>query len=591
LIDRLEGLSLISWFLHYPVSGVKTGLEIRHLYLWSAKMKIKARIYLLSTVAWLGLILVAGIGIYTSQEDSRVLKDITDIRMTKAETLLNARIQVNNEIRRTYEAVALQEIPVEERVPSLQQALAKKQESDKHLQEAIDTYDKLPRNAEADVLFAKVKDTYSRWKPAIITEGTQLLERGLNNPTEENLTNMSADLLKNARTVRNDTVAMTDLFGEMVDMNNKITAEFVADNDRISEQTFYVQVILSSLLILAAIFLSITTLKAVVGPVEKVRDAVKQVERENDLRMRVDYHSGDEVGEMVFAFNNMMNKLQNSFQEIQARIVEVKGAVDSLSTAAQEVATSSASQSSSTSAMAASVEEVTVSISTVSASAGEAQSMASHAGEVATEGSAIIENTATEMGSIAESVTQASRVIQALGEESQQISSVVQVIKEVADQTNLLALNAAIEAARAGEQGRGFAVVADEVRKLAERTAQSTGDISGMIGKIQVSAKEAVGEMDHVVEQVGQGQELAKQANERIRAISGETSKVSDAVTEISNALKEQSQASQDIAKNVESIAQMTDENNAAAEETAAGAKRLDELAEAVTQVVNQFKV
>ena len=195
------------------------------------------------------------------------------------------------------------------------------------------------------------------------------------------------------------------------------------------------------------------------------------------------------------------------------------------------------------------------------------------------------------MDTISETVAKASEVIKALGEESQQISSVVQVIKEVADQTNLLALNAAIEAARAGEQGRGFAVVADEVRKLAERTAQSTGDISAMIGKIQVSATEAVEEMDLVVQQVEAGQSSAQEAGELIRHIHAEAQNVSAAVTGISNALREQSQASQDVARHVESIAQMTDENNAAAEETASGSKLLSKLAQEMAAVVAQFKI
>jgi len=134
-------------------------------------------------------------------------------------------------------------------------------------------------------------------------------------------------------------------------------------------------------------------------------------------------------------------------------------------------------------------------------------------------------------------------------------------------------------------------VVADEVRKLAERTTQSTADISAMIGKIQGTAKGAVDEMDHVVKQVESGQMLAQEAGERMISIREKARKVSDAITEISNALKEQSQASQEISRHVESIAQMTDENNAAAEETASAAVRLEELSSSVKKNVAQFRV
>jgi methyl-accepting chemotaxis protein len=241
--------------------------------------------------------------------------------------------------------------------------------------------------------------------------------------------------------------------------------------------------------------------------------------------------------------------------------------------------------------MAASIEEMTVSINTVAASASDAQAMAQKAGEMSENGDSIIEKTRGEMGAIAAIVTRASQVITALGEESHQITSVVNVIKEVADQTNLLALNAAIEAARAGEQGRGFAVVADEVRKLAERTAHSTGDISNMISRIQTSAGEAVEEMGKVEKQVESGQAMAQEAGERMRAIRQEAGKVSVAVTEISTALNEQSQASHDVAQHVESIAQMTDQNTAAAAEAESNAKRLHELADEVGNTLRQFKV
>ncbi|GHU06208.1 methyl-accepting chemotaxis protein [Betaproteobacteria bacterium] len=554
-------------------------------------MKIKIKVHLLATLAWVGVVIVAGIGVENSLGDADTIKHISGVDLPKAEALLNVRAQTNNEIRRAYEPLAVIGLPLAERIQRVQQALEKKQIADRSIQESLDQYEKLPRRPEADAIFQKIKNLYSEWKPVIVVEVTRELMDGLRNPTKENLDEMNKRILESSSRVVEHTDQITQLIDELVNFNSKVTAEVVAEAGRTTRKAFTIQITIAVALVLAVIYLGITTLGSVVKPIEKVRDTVKQVEHENDLQLRVDYQTADEVGEMVTAFNAMMRKLQSSFQSIRTNVDEVTNATEPLSTAAQQVAASSASQSNSTSSMAASVEEMTVSINTVSGSASDAQSMAQRAGEAAIEGGNIIKRSATEMEAISESVTEASTVIQALGEESQQISGVVQVIKEVADQTNLLALNAAIEAARAGEQGRGFAVVADEVRKLAERTAQSTGDISTMVGKIQVAAKKAVAEMERVVSQVGEGQTLAEQAHEHIQTIQAEANQVFSAITEISSALKEQSQASQDIAKNVESIAQMTDENNAAAEETASGATRLTQIASEVRNTIAQFKV
>ena len=554
-------------------------------------MKIKLRIHLLATLAWLGIVIVAAVGINNSLEDSQVLSDITDSRMLKTRALLTAEGQIYNEIMSINEILHLETLPVAERIPRYQAILSSKQEADKELKQALDTYAKLPRLPEADTLFAEIQNNYTEWAQVIVTNTTRELVQVLANPTDENMHNTFIRIQQSIETVRSKTVAINELLNQLLALDAKTVAAVVADNEHTSQNALIIQIVVSAVLILSAIILGISTLKSVVAPTIKVRDAVQQIARDNNLKLRVDYKSSDEVGEMVSAFNSMMDQLQTSFQNIQKRMGEVNTAVESLSTAAQQVATGSSSQSSSTSAMAASVEQMTVSINTVSTSAGEAKELAQHAGQASTEGGKIIERTTAEMPAIAATVNQASKVIQALGAESEKISSVVQVIKEVADQTNLLALNAAIEAARAGEQGRGFAVVADEVRKLAERTAQSTGDISSLVGKIQISAKEAVGEMNHVVAQVNEGQTLAKDAGARIQTIREEASKVSQAITDISNALQEQSLASQDIAKHVESIAQMTDENNAAAEGAASDARQLDKLSRNVSETVAQFSV
>ncbi|MDR0736175.1 MAG: methyl-accepting chemotaxis protein [Zoogloeaceae bacterium] len=554
-------------------------------------MKIKLRIHILATLSWASLLIVGTLGYYNASTSETAIERLSEDTIPKLEAVLKFRVYVNNIVRRLYEAGSKNNFEYNAQIQELGAVLVSMKEADVEAQKWFKTYDEFNKYPDAQRVWDSVRDVWPSWSATMSSDLIRTLEDVLRSPSPEKLEAFAREIDRLGIENRDKTRVMTGNLEELVEVNDRLRKEIIAEAEDHAKRFMAAQAIISLLAIAGVVFFGITTLKAVVKPVEQVRDVVQRVERENDLRLTVDYRSGDEIGEMVTAFNAMMKRLQASFQDIANRVREVNESVNNFSTAAQQVAASSASQSSSTSAMAASVEEMTVSINTVSNSAGDAQSIAQHAGETASEGGQIIERTAAEMGSIAESVTQASKVIQALGEESEQISSVVQVIKEVADQTNLLALNAAIEAARAGEQGRGFAVVADEVRKLAERTAQSTGDIGTMIGKIQVAAKEAVNEMDRVVKQVDEGRVLARQADERIHAIHNEASKVSDAVTEISNALKEQSQASQDIAKHVESIAQMTDENNAAAEEAASGAQRLDQLAQEVAATLEQFKV
>jgi methyl-accepting chemotaxis protein len=195
------------------------------------------------------------------------------------------------------------------------------------------------------------------------------------------------------------------------------------------------------------------------------------------------------------------------------------------------------------------------------------------------------------MRKIADTVRQTSVSIGNLGEQTTKISSIVKVIKEIADQTNLLALNAAIEAARAGEQGRGFAVVADEVRKLAERTTQSTQEVTKMIDTIQQASHAAVAGMDATVVQVDGGVALAQQAGNAINQIKTESSQVIRTVSEISTALEEQSRASQDIAVHIEKVAQMTEQNSASADQTAGAAGQLAKLADNMQATVNRFKI
>ncbi|MCK6390050.1 MAG: methyl-accepting chemotaxis protein [Azonexus sp.] len=231
-----------------------------------------------------------------------------------------------------------------------------------------------------------------------------------------------------------------------------------------------------------------------------------------------------------------------------------------------------------------------VSIDQVKENAGEAHGIAQEAGQLSDEGATVIHSAATEMRRISDAVQRSSETVEDLGRQSDQITSIVNTIKEIADQTNLLALNAAIEAARAGEQGRGFAVVADEVRKLAERTSLSTTEIGGMVAKIQGGTRSAVDSMQAGVSQVGSGVELASRAGESINRIREGAQRVTVVVNGISDAISEQSMASTEIARQLETIAQMSEESALAVRHTADAARRLQSLSTELHQTVAKFR-
>jgi methyl-accepting chemotaxis protein len=308
------------------------------------------------------------------------------------------------------------------------------------------------------------------------------------------------------------------------------------------------------------------------------------------LNNRIDVAREDEIGQLLLSMQLMQGRLAEM-------IGEVRNSADQLSTASAQVASSSQrvvagsqQQSEAASGMAASVEELTISIGQVSENALAARELSADSGRLSQEGNQIVHRAADGITHIAGTVQESSAIIRLLGEQSGEISTIVNVIKEIADQTNLLALNAAIEAARAGEQGRGFAVVADEVRKLAERTAQSTAQITETISKIQSGTHDAVQSMEAGVAQVNQGIVLAGQAGDAIVKINETSLSVVRAITDISSAIEEQSQASKEIARGVENIAQTSEQNTESMRESASVAQELQSLAKSLQLSVSRFR-
>ena len=308
-----------------------------------------------------------------------------------------------------------------------------------------------------------------------------------------------------------------------------------------------------------------------------------------DLATTIECAPGDNDS-LLANIRTMQQTLRQMISTIIGNAEQVATSADQLMRASEEVADRARQQSDAASSMAAAVEEMAVSIDQVKENADEAHGISVDAGNISQEGAAVIHNAANEMRKISDAVQSSSAIVEDLGRQSDQITSIVNTIKEIADQTNLLALNAAIEAARAGEQGRGFAVVADEVRKLAERTSLSTTEIGGMVGKIQNGTRSAVNSMQAGVAQVSNGVELANQAGDSINRIRDGAQRVTQVVNGISDSIREQSQAGNQIAHQLETIAQMSEESAIAVEHTTAAARQLHALSESLHKAVAQFK-
>ena len=338
--------------------------------------------------------------------------------------------------------------------------------------------------------------------------------------------------------------------------------------------------------LVASFFLARRISRRLEGSVEIARRIAS-----GDLTGRVPPGSNDEVGRLVTALGEMQNELRATIGKTVKGAMEISNAAQGLNQTVKQMESSVTVQSSASSAIAANVEQLTVSINHVSDSTGDAARWAADSDVQATSGRETVERLVAEIHRVSEVVGDAARKIGELETESERISNIVGVIKDIAEQTNLLALNAAIEAARAGEHGRGFAVVADEVRKLSERTAQSTGEISRMVASIQESTRQVVQGIESGVDAVQGSVENAKQAGETIAHLQEEARRVAEIVGDVANALQEQSAASTDVARKVEDIATHAEETNAAANETARAAELLDRVAGEMRQEVSRFRL
>ncbi len=385
-------------------------------------------------------------------------------------------------------------------------------------------------------------------------------------------------------------IAITSMVEEFVKQQTDEASAMTDNVQKSIGQIMVVLLVISLITIVSGFLIAWYLTSSVVRPLIRAVDVSNSIAN-GDLTVKVDSDSTDETGQLLNSMNNMITNLKKLIADIKETSSNMASASEQLSASSEEMSKGVVSQSDRSTQIASAAHEMSQTVIEIARNASSIAVSASGTANIAKEGEHIVDKSVSEVKDIAATVSESSKVMVSLGERSKQIGDIIRVISEIADQTNLLALNAAIEAARAGEQGKGFAVVADEVRKLAERTAKATSEIGSMIGAIQDEVQKSVTSMDEVSKMVGTGVEFSTQTGEALHKIVSSVSELQMMVQQIASATEEMSATSEQISGDIMAVANVSKETSTGSEQIAGASSEVARLASRLLEMGGQFKV
>ena len=487
-------------------------------------------------------------------------------------TVTRASLSASNEIQEI--AIIMKEMVQLTDKQSISNAQKEMEKLVESLSKQLNIVEERILGAEGDALIAKVQARFNQWKPVRDSYVEALLAR--NTPTNE------------AKQFR---VELLQLMQSLSDYASNKADGFYNNAKTTTESTLSIVLTMIISAIVIAILAALYLMRSVIPPLNKLKETVLMIESSSDLTLRINITEQTEIGASAHAVDSLLNKFQESMHTVLEATSQLASTAEETSCITEQTSEAINQQMNETSQVASAITEMTASVEEVAASASIAASTADNANNQVQSGLEAMNKTQENIEELVNEIQRASGVIKELEADSEKIGAVLDVIQGIAEQTNLLALNAAIEAARAGEQGRGFAVVADEVRNLAAKTRSSTEEINDMIHSLQSSSKSAVEAMSLSQSKADEASSQANETGASLSAIATSMTQINDMSVQIATAAEQQTSVTTEISENVLRINDMGQGTSQASQDTKQASTELTHLASNLQQMVAKFKV